>query len=277
LAERKKEDAMSLHSRWPSPLTASWLPAVALALTANLFAMPAWADDAAKILKAMSDYVGSQKIISATYDSDIEVITPDLQKIQFASSGQVLLSRPDKLRATRTGGYSDVELVFDGKTANAFGKNINAFAQLDMPGSIDQLLDRLENQSSLALPGADLLLSNAYDVLMSGVLDAKHMGQGVINGVECEHLAFRNADTDWQLWVEIGPNPIPRKYVITSKAVTGGPQYTLRIKDWKTDAQVGADAFTFKPPADAKKVDVKALREIDEVPPGVVAMAGGKK
>jgi hypothetical protein len=46
-------------------------------------------------------------------------------------------------------------------------------------------------------------------------------------------------------------------------------------KDWKTDAQVGADAFVVKPPADAKKVDVKALREIDEIPPGVVL--GGKK
>jgi hypothetical protein len=261
--------------RRSTELSAGWLLTIALALTANLFAMPAWADDAGKILKAMSDYVASQKVISATYDSDIEVITPDLQKIQFASSGQVLLSRPDKLRATRSGGYSDVELIFDGKTATAFGKNINAFAQLDMPGSIDQLLDRLENQSSLELPGADLLLSNAYDVLMSDVLDAKHIGQGVIDGVECEHLAFRNAETDWQLWIEIGPRPIPRKYVITSKAVTGGPQYTLRIKDWKTDAQVGADAFVFKPPADAKKVDVKALREIDEVPAGVVP--GGKK
>jgi hypothetical protein len=271
------EDAMSLHTqRLPSPV-AGWLVAIALALTANLSVMPLARaqNDAGKILKAMSDYVANQKVISATYDSDIEVITPDLQKIQFASSGQVLLSRPDKLRATRTGGYSDVELIFDGKTATAFGKNINAFAQLDAPGSIDQLLDRLRSQSSLELPGADLLLSNAYDVLMSDVLDAKHIGQGVINGVECEHLAFRNADTDWQLWIEIGPRPIPRKYVITSKAVTGGPQYTLRIKDWKTDAQVGADEFVFKPPADAKKVDVKALREIDEVPAGVVP--GGKK
>jgi len=266
---------MSLHpQRWPSAVS-GWL--LAIALTANLSVIPPARaqDDAGKILKAMSDYIASQKVISATYDSDIEVITPNLQKIQFASSGQVLLSRPDKLHATRTGGYSDVELIFDGKTATAFGKNINAFAQLDAPGSIDQLLDRLRNQSSLELPGADLLLSNAYNVLMSDVLDAKHIGQGIINGVECEHLAFRNADTDWQLWIEIGPRPIPRKYIITSKAVTGGPQYTLRIKDWKTDAQVGADAFVFKPPADAKKVDVKALREIDEVPAGVVP--GGKK
>ena len=35
-------------------------------------------DDAARILKAMSDYTAGQKSISATFDSDIEVITPDL-------------------------------------------------------------------------------------------------------------------------------------------------------------------------------------------------------
>lgn len=267
---------MSLGSqRRSSQLSAGWLLTIALPLMANLFAMPAWADDAGKILKSMSDYIASQKVISATFDTDIEVITPDLQKIQFASSGQLSLSRPDKLRATRTGGYADIELVFDGKTATVFGKNINAFAQLDAPGSIDQLIDRLRNQSSLELPGADLLLSNTYDVLMSDVIDAKHIGQGIIDGIECEHLAFRNLDSDWQVWVEVGPRPIPHKYVITSKAVTGGPQYTLRIKDWKTDAQLGADAFVFKPPTDAKKVDVKALSEIDEVPAGV--LPGGKK
>lgn len=268
---------MSLDLHRLSQLAASWWLAIALALTANLSViLPARAqDDAGKILKSMSDYVASQKVISATFDSDMEVITPDLQKIQFASSGQLSLSRPDKLRATRTGGYADIELVFDGKVATVFGKNINAFAQLDVPGSIDQLVDRLRNQLSVELPGADLLLSNAYDVLMSDVIDAKHIGQGVIDGVECEHLAFRNADTDWQVWVEVGPRPVPRKYVITSKAVTGGPQYTLRIKGWKTDAQLSADAFVFKPPADAKKVDVKALSELDEIPAGVVP--GGKK
>jgi hypothetical protein len=267
---------MSLGSQRRSARhSAGWLLTVALALTTNLFALPAWADDAGKILKAMSDYVGSQKVISATYDSDIEVITPDLQKIQFASSGKLLLSRPDKFRATRTGGYSDIELVFDGKTVTVFGKSINAFAQLDKAGSFEQLFDYLRDQSFLELPGTDLLLANSYDVLMSNVIDAKHIGQGIIDGVECEHLAFRNLDTDWQIWIEVGPRPIPRKFVITSKAETSGPQYTLRIKDWKTVAQVGADEFVFKPPTDAKKVDVKALRTLDEVPAGV--LPGGKK
>ena len=250
--------------------------ALVVALATMLAVTPsAHAQDAGKIVKAMADYVAGQKTISMTFDSDIEVVTSELQKIQFTSSGQVLLSRPDKLRATRAGGYADVELVFDGNTATVLGKNINAFAQADAPGTVDQLIDRLRDQYNVAMPGADLLLTRVNDELMADVIDAKHIGHGVVDGVECEHLAFRNPDLDWQLWVEIGPQPIPRKYVITNKAVTGAPQYTLRIRDWQTDAQVASDAFAFKAPAGASKVEVKALAQTDEVPQGVIS--GGKK
>jgi hypothetical protein len=258
----------------PIPSTLVMALATMLAVTPS-----AHAQDAGKIVKAMSDYVTGQKTISMTFDSDIEVVTWDLQKIQFTSSGQVLLSRPDKLRATRAGGYADVELVFDGKTVTVLGKHINAFAQTDATGTVDQLIDRLRDQHNVAMPGADLLLTRVNDELMADVIDAKHIGHGVVDGVECEHLAFRNADLDWQLWVEIGPRPIPRKYVITNKALTGAPQYTLRIKEWRTDAQVAADAFSFKPPADARKVELTALRDIDEIPPGQpnVQTTGGKQ
>jgi hypothetical protein len=70
----------------------------------NITFTTAQGGDAEMILKAMSDHVASQKTVSVTYDSDIEMITSHLQKIQCTSSGQVQLSRPDKLRATRTGG-----------------------------------------------------------------------------------------------------------------------------------------------------------------------------
>ncbi len=232
-------------------------------------------DDAAQILKAMTDYVTSQKVISATFDTDIEVITNDLQKIQFASSGQMLLNRPDKARASRVGGYADVEMVFDGKTLTILGKNLNKYTQINSAGSIDQLVARLRNELGMAIPGADIMVSRSYDELMADVLDAKHIGRGVIDGVECDHLAFRNNDVDWQIWIEVGSRPIPRKYVITSKAVTSGPQYTLRVKDWKTDVPVATDAFAFKPPTDSQKVDIAVLANIDEVPQGVAP--GGKK
>jgi hypothetical protein len=269
------EDVMNVVANVRLSTPALARRAVAIALLFGAVSIPAanaqtQDEGAKKLLKTMSDYVASQKNISIAYDSDIEVITGDLQKIQFTSSGQVQISRPDKIHASRTGGYTDVEYVFDGKTFTFYGKNLNAFAQSQSAGSIDQLVERLRGEYLVEAPGADLLLSNAYDKLIEDVIDAKHIGLGVIDGVECEHLAFRNLDVDWQVWIETGARPIPRKYVITSKAVTGGPQYTLRIKDWKTDAPMAADAFTFKPSAGAKKVDFKELANVDEVPAGVV-------
>ena len=272
------ENAMKvMQNTWPSWPAIGRLTAVITLLSAATLFVASHAqaqDDAArKILKAMSDYVTSQKTILVTFDTDIEVVTPELQKIQFASSGEVLLSRPDKLRSTRTGGYADVQFVFDGRTFTVHDREHNVFAQSVTAGSVDQLVQRLRTEFSVEAPGADLMLSRVYDNLIEDVLDAKYIGQGVIDGVECEHLAFRNHDTDWQIWVEVGARPIPRKYVITSKAVTGGPQYTLRIKSWRTDAQIGADTFAFKQPANAKKVEFKELAEIDEVPSGVITGA----
>ena len=218
------------------------------------------------MLKAMSDYLAAQKHIAAKFDIDLEIITPQVEKLQFSASGDFLLSRPDKVRVARTGGYTDVELVFDGKTATVLGKHVKAFARFEAPGSVDALIDRLRGEHHIDMPGADLLLSNVYNELSAGVLEAKHIGAGVVDGIECEHLAFRNEETDWQLWVRAGQDPIPCKYVITSKTLAAAPQYTLRIREWKTDAAPDSSAFVFAPPDDAKAVALEALSDIGELP-----------
>ena len=231
--------------------------------------------DAKSILKATADYLGSQQTIELKFDSDIEVVTPELEKIQFANSGEVLLHRPDKLRAHRVGGYADVALYFDGKTASIYGKNLNVYTQFEVPGSVDHLIEAMRAGHGVALPGADLLLSRPYDALVADVIEAKHVGRGVVDGVEVEHLAFRNFDTDWQLWVDVGDKPVPRKLVITSKTINGAPQYTFRVRHWKAGAAPASTAFNFVPPAGAEKVDPGALIELDELPPE--APAGAKQ
>jgi hypothetical protein len=219
--------------------------------------------------------VGRQTNIELSFDSDIEVITPTLEKIQFTNSGEALLQRPNKLRAHRVGGYADVALTFDGMTVSILGKHLNAYAQFDAPGSLDQLFEALRAGHGIALPFADLLLTNSYDTLIGGILEAKHIGRGVIDGRECEHLAFRNFDSDWQLWVEVGASPIPRKMVITSKTLNTAPQYTLRVKTWNTDVKPAPDAFVFMPPANAQRLGSDALIGLDELPPE--ASTGAKK
>jgi hypothetical protein len=187
----------------------------------------------------------------------------------------MLLVRPDKFRGYRIGGYAEVELVFDGKTASVLGKSLNAYAQIEMPGTTDQMITAMRAGHGVAMPFGDFLLSRSYDVLVADVLGAKHIGRGVIDGVECEHLAFRNGETDWQVWVEVGPKPMPRKIIITSKTMAAAPQYTVRIKTWKTDVTPAAGAFTFVPPAGAKKLSPDALIDLDELPQ--LAPLGGVK
>jgi hypothetical protein len=246
-----------------------------LAAAAAIIGAPAsaaWSaeGEAKTILKAMADYVSRQENLSLKYDTDIEVVTPAVEKIQFSASGDVTMSRPNKFRIGRMGGYADIELVSDGSTVTVHDRGGNRFAQVPGAGTFDEVVDRLRSEASLELPGTDLLLSKSYEELIAGVLEAKHIGRGVVEGVECEHLAFRNLEIDWQIWIEVGDKPVPRKYVITSKAVGAAPQYTLRLREWKTGVNPAPDMFTFKAPAGSTGVAITLLNDIDEIPAGVV-------
>ncbi len=124
--------------------SAAGIFAVALSLAVGLGAPSgarADAADAKKLLKAMSDYMASQKAISFGFDATLEVVTKDNQKLALASSGAVTLNRPGKIRATRAFGFADVEILFDGKTLTLFGKNANLYTQISVPGTIDDLVD----------------------------------------------------------------------------------------------------------------------------------------
>jgi hypothetical protein len=255
-----------------------WKVAVVLALAIILLSPRcgyAQENEAKSLVRAMADYLTSMHTISITFDSDVEVVTSELEKLQFTSTGELRLRRPDKLRAHRRGSNADVDFAFDGTTFIAYDGKKNTFARLSAPRSFDQLVDRLRTDFLIEAPGADLFLANVYEALTEGVIDAKHVGQGIIDGIECEHLAFRNLETDWQLWIETGPHPVPRKYVITSKTVASAPQYTLRIRDWRSDLPADDAIFAFDPPAGAKEVAPGALLDIDEIPVGLV-QAGGR-
>jgi hypothetical protein len=239
------------------------------ALLAAAFAAPAAAQDTdpKAMLKAMSDYVGGQKDIAFKYDSTLQVVTTDFQKLAFISSGTTRISRPDRLRVTRTGGFSDIEFVYDGKTVTLAGKNKNVYAVAPVEAkSIDDLIGRLHDDYNIEAPGADLLLANIYDELVGPVTDAKDLGVGVIDGKGCEHLAFRTSTVDWEIWIAADGPPIPCRYVVTSKLSAQAPQYTLEINSWQDGAAVVADDFTFKNASGASKIAVTDLKDIDELP-----------
>jgi hypothetical protein len=244
------------------------IAATALAMTTmtDITAARADATQAKELFKAMSDYLAAQKALSFDYDTTLEVVTTEGQKLALASSGTVTLNRPDKIRVTRAGGFMNVEMVFDGKTLSFLGKDANAYFQTEVPGTIDHLADVLRDKLHRPLPGGDLLMTDVNAGLMPEVVDVKDLGSGVIHGVECDHFAFRTKEVDWQIWIAQGNRPYPCRYVVTSKKVTGWPQYSMDITAWKTGAEVAADDFSFVAPAGAKKLERDELPDKDDLP-----------
>jgi len=245
------------------------MSALALSLTVMLgTSVDVRADeaDAKRMLKAMSDYLAAQKALSFKYDATLEVVTKDEQKLALMSSGAVTLNRPDKIHGARTGGFADFETFFDGKTLTLLGKNRNMYAQQDIPGTIDNLIDVLRTTYDRHLPGANLLLSNSYDEMMRDVVDVKDLGSGVIGGVECDYLALRKKDVDWQIWIAQGKRPYPCRYSITTKDLAGQPQYIIQIRDWKTGSEVAATDFSFKNRTKAEKIELGKLEGAGDLP-----------
>ena len=259
--KKTSPNAVKMAVRWLSAVALSMI--VLLGTSAGTKAEEA---DAKRILKAMSEYMAAQESISFEFDATLEVVTNEEQKLALASSGTLMLKRPDKIRVTRAGGFADIEMSFDGKMLTLLGKNLNLFTQLEVPGTIDHLVDELKDTYNRPLPAADLLLSNAYDELMRDVVDVKDLGSGVVGGVECDYLAFRTKDVDWQIWIAQGKHPYPCRYVITSKHLGSMPQYTIQIRDWKTGGEVAATDFGFKNPTQAAKVELKDLKGANDLP-----------
>lgn len=237
--------------------------ALALALAGAGLPALAGETEAKAIVTAMSEYLGSQAALSFDYESTVEVITTDAQKLSITSSGSLAMERPDKLHVTRTGGFAQVAGVFDGKALTVENVTTKNFAVLDAPGSVEQLVDKLRTDFGFVLPAADLLDADVAAKIFSAAKDIKDLGSGVIGGVECDHVAFRAEDLDWQLWVAQGENPYPCRYQVTSRKIDGSPDYTLTVWNWGKGA-AKAD-FAFKPAEGAVKVEIKDLTGLDEV------------
>lgn len=83
------------------------------------------------------------------------------------------------------------------------------------------------------------------------------VGPARIDGTVTEHYAFRQPGVDWQVWIETGARPLPRRLVITTTDDPSQPQYASTLK-WNTDAKLGDSAFTFVPPKDAHRIELVA-------------------
>ena len=247
-----------------------------LTLIISLAASPSLGEEnmnstAESILQSMSSFMSTSKALRVNADVDFEIINPKGQKLQLSSFVTALVERPANLHLTRKGMASDYEIIFDGKIFTVYSRTLNAYSQIEGTGTIDEAFLAHEYATGLPVSGGDFFFSDPFSRLISGVESSDYIGIAYVYGVRCHHLAFRNVETDWQLWVKVGDQPLPMKYVITTKWVTGAPQYEIRLRDWDTNPEIEAGEFLFSAPEDAKKLNVIPREKF----PGIISRGGG--
>jgi hypothetical protein len=219
-------------------------------------AQPAGVDPQADVvLRSMSGYIAGLKQFSVQTENTIEVITNEGQKIQFSAPAILTVSRPDKLKADRHGDIVDQSFYYDGKSLTLYNPGTKHYATVPAPANIDAMLEFARTQLDVIAPGADLIGTRTYDMLMQDVTAGSYLGLAAVNGKRCHHLAYRSADVDWQIWIREGKQPVPCRYVITSKAVAGAPQFSVQVVKFDAAPRIDAAGFRFVPPAGARTVE----------------------
>jgi hypothetical protein len=211
--------------------------------------------EAQQLLKASTDFLAKQQQFSADTRNTLEIVLTSGQKIEFNHTARQSVQRPNKLRAERSGDLVDQLFVYDGQSLTLHNPQANAYAQVAAPDTLEGMLDFARETLDIVAPAGDIIYQNAYDILMSEVTDSFVVGKAVIEGVLCDHLAFRAPHVDWQIWIQQGEQPLPRKLVITTRDVVNAPQFAVTVTNWNLQPAFDAQTFEFTPPADATKVD----------------------
>jgi hypothetical protein len=105
-------------------------------------------------------------------------------------------------------------------------------------------------------PLADVIYSNSYSVLAGPAGSGQYLNSEMEGEVRCHHLAFKDQAVDWEIWVEEGSHPLPRKLSTVYKNKPGSPRYCVRIIDWQESPSIPADRFTFDPPQEAARIEI---------------------
>ncbi len=261
----------STHTANPiTNLTTCWLRTAfaAAALVVGLMALSAFAEGqkiaidprADELLKRMGDYLGHAEFFSVNAEVWQDMQVSSGQRIQAGRTIELQVHRPNKLRAEVHSPRRNRELVYDGRAITLLNRIQNLYGTIRASGSLDEAMDAASERFGIAMPLEDFIRSDPHKDLTQKTTSGADIGPVTVMGVPCENLAFTQDNIDWQLWIENGARPVPRKFVITYKDEPDSPQYTAIFSNWDFTTQLPDFLFKFEPPAGASKIKVKDMK-----------------
>lgn len=194
----------------------------------------------------MSGYLRSLDKFSVHANINIDHVLDNGQKVQLTKAVEINADPPSSMWAKSSAMYYEREFYFDGKTFTLYSPGLGFYASFDAPGTIGEVLAKAEDDYDVELPLADLFIWGTDAGTEAAIDEAMIIGVDKVDGISCNHFAFRQSEIDWQICIQRGDTPLPLKLVITSKEEAAQPQYESVLK-WDTAPALGRQSYTFAP------------------------------
>lgn len=207
-----------------------------------------------EVLKSMIDYLGMLPYAGVMAEVVTEEVLPSGTKIQVASQRLLTLSRPDKFVATVKSDGEEKVYLYDGKQMVLFHRQKNVYGVLEAPGTIDATLEKVAQDYNVSAPLMELFNKGIYPKLAALLKSADYVGLSQLGGTECHHLAFTQDAIDWEIWIQTGDRPLPRRLTVTYRLLPGAPRFSADLTLWDLSTKPAAEVFRFEPSAGAAKV-----------------------
>ncbi len=229
-----------------------------------------------KVVQRMCDYLKSHQQFSYRAEVTNDRVYAGGKKLQYAFELETFVERPNKLRVNADGDRVNKQFFYDGKTLTLYSPAAKVYATVAAPPEIEGALEQADHDLKLRVALADLASPKLCEHLAKGQRHALYVGPSRVRGVPTDHLAFDRNDIQFQVWIETGSKPLPRKIVITQKNLPASPQWTAYLQDWNISPQLKPGLFTFEAPPGARKIKfVPAISPTPSVPAVPPAKTGG--
>jgi len=217
-------------------------------------------DNAVDALKDMSNYLMSATTLQADAVGSLDVVTEDGQRIQLDGSTTYKIKRPGFVIDY----VSDIKsrrFIYDGKNFTVYSPKLGYYASVPAPGTNKEVLDIIYNKFGISLPLEDLFRwgDGSNGDRLKALKSAYKVGTASIDGTETDHYAFREEDVDWEVWIQQGNQPLPRKLVIVDRTDPSRPTFVSRLR-WQVNPTFTAADFAFVPDANAKRIQIATYK-----------------
>jgi len=214
---------------------------------------------AIQALKDMGAHLQTLKRFRVSNELSGERVLADGQKLQHMASAELDVERPNKLHAWMFNARAERELIYDGKTATLYTPSQKYYSTVAFGGTLGDLVEALEAKYAVQIPLSDLFVWGTPAAPLDKIESAMNAGQDFVGDDLCDHYAFRQGSIDWQIWITANGKPLPRKIVIVNRADEARPQ-SVSLIEWNLKPAFNASTFAFKPPKDAKAIEIVARK-----------------